>query len=105
MSNSNVVEIVNFKLAAGFTPQDFLTSNEQMDLFLKAQKGLLYRSLCEKDDGSYIDIVYWENIELAKQAQQAFFESTLCQAFAQCIDKESVQLEHVTVIAYQGCEG
>jgi len=105
MSNSNVVEIVNFKLSSGFTAQDFLSSNEQMALFLKDQKGLLYRSLCEKDDGSYVDIVYWENMALAKQAQQAFFESALCQEFAQCIDKESVQLEHVSVIAYQGCDG
>mgnify|MGYP000585215321 FL=1 len=105
MSNSNVVEIVNFKLASGFTSQDFLSSNEQMELFLKEQQGLLYRSLCEKEDGSYIDIVYWENMELAKQAQQAFFASSLCQTFAQCIEKESVQLEHVTVLACQGCDG
>ncbi len=104
MSNSNVVEIVNFKLSSGFTSQDFISSNEQMAIFLKEQKGLLYRSLCEKDDGSYVDIVYWENMELAKQAQDAFFESALCQAFAQCIEKESVQLEHVTVVACQACD-
>jgi hypothetical protein len=101
---SNVVEIVNFKLAKGFTAEDFLSSNEKMNQFLNEQQGMQYRSLCEKEDGSYIDIVYWENMELATQAQQAFFSSTLCETFAQCIEKESVQLEHVKVIASLGCD-
>lgn len=95
---SNVVEMVNFILAKGFTSQDFLSSNEQMTQFLNDQKGMLYRSLCEKSDGSFVDIVYWENMELAKKAQQAFFASPLCEKFSECIEKESVQLEHVTVL-------
>lgn len=101
---SNVVEIVNFKLAAGYTIHDFLKSNEKMDLFLKEQDGVLYRSLCESDDGGFVDIVYWDNIDNAKKAQQAFYSSELCQAFAQCIAKESVKLEHVNVLASFGCE-
>jgi len=102
---SNVVEIVHFKLANGFTTKDFLSSNDQMNQFLGEQKGMLYRSLCEKDDGSFVDIVYWENLELAKQAQEAFYQSPLCQQFADCIEKDSVQLEHIKVIASLGCEG
>lgn len=102
---SNVVEIVNFKLASGVTSQDFLSSNEQMALFLKEQEGMLYRSLCEKEDGSYIDIVYWDNMALAKQAQQAFYSSPLCQRFAQYIDKETVKLDHIKVVSSQGCDG
>lgn len=102
---SNVVETVNFKLAQGFTSQDLLSLNEPMVQFLKEQEGMLYRSLCEKEDGSYTDIVYWQDMTSAKQAQQAFFQSPVCEQFAQCIDKESVQLEHIKVIASQGCEG
>ncbi len=102
---SNVVEIVNFKLANGFTSHDFLSSNDQMTQFLNEQQGMIYRSLCEKDDGSFVDIVYWENMDLAKQAQQAFFASPLCEKFADCIEKESVQLDHVKVLASAGCDG
>ena len=103
--NNNVVELVNFKLAKGFSTNDFLTSNQQMDTFLSEQSGLIYRSLCEKNDGSFLDIVYWENMDVAKQAQEAFYASPLCQQFAQCIEKEAVQLEHVNVIASFGCDG
>lgn len=102
---TNVVETVYFKLKDGFTKEDFLSSNDQMNQFLNEQKGLIYRSLCEKDDGAFVDIVYWENIELAKQAQQAFYESELCAKFAECIEEESVQLEHVKVVASCGCDG
>lgn len=101
---SNVVEIVQFKLANGFTAQDFLSSNKQMEKFLNEQKGMQYRSLCEKEDGTYLDIVYWENMDVAKQAQQAFFASPLCEKFAECIEKESVQLDHVNVIASLMCD-
>jgi len=102
---SNVVEIVNFKLATGFTINDFLQSNEQMNQFLQDQEGMLYRSLCETEQGEFIDIVYWDSMENAHKAQQAFYTSELCQAFAQCIDKESIKLEHIKVIASLGCEG
>ena len=101
---SNIVETVNFKLAQGFTSQDLLSFNEPMEQFLAEQEGMLYRSLCEKNDGSYTDIVYWQDMEHATKAQQAFFKSPLCEKFAQCIDKESVQLEHIKVVASQGCE-
>ncbi|MEW6989755.1 hypothetical protein AADZ91_03610 [Colwelliaceae bacterium 6441] len=102
---TNVVEMVNFKLSNGFTKADFLSSNEQMNQFLDEQEGLIYRSLCEKDDGAFIDIIYWENIDMAKKAQEAFYESPLCEKFAQGIEKESVQLEYVKVVASFGCDG
>jgi len=96
--------MVNFSLTEGFTTDDFLQSNNKMEAFIKEQEGVLYRSLCEKEDGSYIDIVYWENMECAKKAQAAFYESEVCQAFAKCIETNSVKLEHVKVIASQCCE-
>jgi len=101
---SNVVEIVNFTLAEGFTSQDMMSFNESMNDFLNAQDGLIYRSLCETEQHSYIDIVYWQTMEFAKLAQQAFFASPLCEQFSQCIDKESVQLEYVKVLASAGCD-
>ena len=101
---TQVVEIVNFKLDQGYTKADFLSANDKMDEFLKQQTGVLYRSLCEKENGSFVDIVYWQDMTAAKNGQQAFYQSPLCQQFAQYIAKESVQLEHVEVIAAFGCD-
>ncbi|GLX78314.1 hypothetical protein tinsulaeT_16540 [Thalassotalea insulae] len=102
---TNVVEIVNFTLAKGYTKDDFLAANQPMDEFLREQKGMLYRSLCEKADGRFIDIVYWQDMAAAQQGQQAFRQSPQCQQMVQCIEKESVQLEHVNVLASFGCDG
>lgn len=102
---ANVVEIVNFKLANGFTNEDFMASNEQMNLFLKEQEGLIYRSLCEKENESFVDIIYWENMEFAQKAQEAFLTSPLCKQFGESINKESVALEYVKVVASFGCDG
>lgn len=101
---SNVVEMVTFKLAESASKADLVSTNEAMNAFLKTQEGLIYRSLCESEDGTFTDIVYWENMDNALTAQKAFFESDLCKAFSSYIIEESVELKHVKVIAAYGCD-
>ena len=95
---TNVVELVHFTLEKGVTKEDFLTTNPEMMAFLSEQEGMLYRSLCQQEDGSFIDIVYWEDMDKAKAGQKAFYESAICKTFGQYIDANSVKLEHVKVL-------
>lgn len=101
---SNVVETVEFSLTPGTTESDFLATNDKMDAFLATQAGLIYRSLCKKADGTYVDIVYWQDMESAKVAQEAYYESAVCKAIGPLINMESVKLEHAEVIATFGCD-
>ncbi|SFD67314.1 hypothetical protein [Pseudoalteromonas denitrificans] len=102
---SQVVEIVQFKLNEGITEQDFMSSNDEFEKFLYQQSGMLYRSLCKSStNGTYTDIVYWQTMEQAKTAQQAFFDSEFCKQFMICIDKESVIMDHLDILAQTQCE-
>jgi hypothetical protein len=102
---SQVVELVHFKLNDGVSDESFLQSNAKFETFINAQQGMLYRSLCKSESSeTFIDIVYWQSMDDAKNAQNAFFESDHCKAFMEDINKESVSLEHVNVLAQSQCE-
>jgi len=102
---AQAVEIVHFKLNENVTDADFLKSNNEFEKFLNEQPGMLYRSLCKsKSTATYTDIVYWESLEQAQLAQQAFYDSSFCQTFIECIEKDSVILDHLDILAQSQCD-
>lgn len=102
---SNVIEIVNFKLASTTTQEQFDNANAALQAFLNTQPGVLYRSLAKQTNADiYVDVVYFNTLEDAKRIQQAFYESDVCQQFAQLIEKDSVILEHYNVLSQTPCD-
>ena len=99
---SNVVEVVHFSLDSDCTENDFLRTDEQMKQFLSQQAGLIHRSLSKRDDGSFVDIIYWQNMEAATSAQQSFYASDVCKLIGQLINIESVTIEHTSVCSTLG---
>ena len=69
---NTVVETVFYKLASGVSRDAFLTANGVMTDWLSRQKGFQYRSLSQKEDGTWVDIVYWENMAAADAAEASF---------------------------------
>ena len=97
---SKVIEVVNFKIKAEYDQSTFLKANQSMAQFLEQQQGMLLRSLClNEETDSWVDIVYWQNMTLALAAQNAFMQSPLCVNFAEQIEKQSVIIQHITVLS------
>lgn len=96
---SNVVEIVHFTLDPNCTEQDLVTADEQMKQFLAEQEGLIYRSLAKKEDGSYVDVMYWQDIEAARAGQQAYYASNVCKLVGQLTNIDSVTIEHASIMS------
>ena len=69
---SDTIELVRFRLQQGKTSADWLKANEKINEFMKAQPGFRFRSLSETDDGEWLDLVYWENLEAANAASEKF---------------------------------
>ncbi|WP_046004698.1 antibiotic biosynthesis monooxygenase family protein [Pseudoalteromonas rubra] len=102
--STNYVEIATFKLANGVTEADFLEQNEHFMAYIKAQPGLLYRSVSKHaDSGVYTDLVYWNTLDDAKRVQAAFEHEPVCQQFAALIDKDSLSLALTEVVAQTPC--
>ena len=94
---TSTLELVQFKLISGKTDADLAATNESISEFLNEQNGFIYRSLSQREDGTYVDIVYWENLESAKAASEALMTDPRGQAMIALCDADSVSMEHLPI--------
>ncbi|EJN04975.1 hypothetical protein [Phyllobacterium sp. YR531] len=65
---TEAVEITTFQLAHGLTMKDFIKANKDINIWLKSQKGFVSRRICERDDGSILDMLIWKSAEDGRRA-------------------------------------
>lgn len=94
---TGTLELVQFKLIEGKTDADLAATHEGISEFLKEQSGFIYRSISQREDGTYIDIVYWENLDSAKKASDALMQDARGQAMVALCDMESVSMQHLPI--------
>ena len=97
---TTTVETVSYKLAAGVANDAFLKASEVMTRWVSRQSGLQYRSLSQKDDGSWLDIVYWNTKEDAEKAGESFRQEMIATDFYMMIDPGSVEMAYSAVATY-----
>lgn len=103
MSNT-VIEMADIQLAEGRTEADLLNASERFQTdFLSAQPGFVARELVHKSDGSYADIVWWENEEAALAVLQKAENSKDCRTYFSVMkmnpENPSEGVEHFAVLA------
>ncbi len=69
---SDTIELVRFRLQPGNTAADWLKINEKINDWMKVQPGFQFRSVSETEDGEWLDLVYWANMEAAVTAGGKF---------------------------------
>jgi hypothetical protein len=70
MNTKNVIEIAKYKLISGTDESIFLQDSiNAQKYFLDKQPGYLNRELCKWDNGEWTEIVYWDNMINAKNAE------------------------------------
>ena len=62
------MEITTFRLAKGLTINDFIAANTDVDAWLRQQPGFMLRRICERTDGSVIDMLLWRSAKNARRA-------------------------------------
>ena len=98
--NTTVVEIVNFKLKPNATKEQLADTHEGIKNFLQKQPGFIYRSLTFSElSGEWIDLAYWENMEVAKAASDALMQDPDGLKMVDLCDMDSVRIQHLSVEA------
>lgn len=68
-TKNQIVEFAQFRLAEGVDESTlFAASDALQEGFLKQQKGFIKRELVKLEDGTWADILYWENRESVEHA-------------------------------------
>lgn len=60
-------------------------------------QGFVSRELLKMDDGTWLDIVHFENMEDAEAAAEGFLVYPSAKAFEEAIDTETAQMSHYRV--------
>jgi len=103
---TTVIELVTYKLKQGVDKAALNDSHPKVNDFLKQQNGFLYRSLSEDKNGLLHDIVYWQDMDCAKQAGEAFEQSPACASLMSITDMESVTMQHMNAMTEaMSCQG
>ncbi|MBI5358293.1 hypothetical protein HZB69_01535 [Candidatus Amesbacteria bacterium] len=94
-----IVEIAQFKLAAGVSEEEFLKEAEAVqENFLEKQSGYIDRELLKDKDSQWVDILHWNSMEEAQKAAEVMMSDPATQGFMQKIDPSSVKMLHLTQI-------
>lgn len=92
---TTAIEVVSYKLNSTSTIEELRATHEQVNNFCEAQEGFIYRSISHDQDNTWFDIVYWQNMECAKKAGEAFMADANCQKLGKLIDNSSLVMRHM----------
>lgn len=95
----STVEMVTFRTGEAVTDEAFLKASEAIGEWAKQQPGFEYRALAKKENGEWLDTVYWADHQSAMNAAEAFPKAMGDAEFMAMIKPDSVSVEHAAVLS------
>lgn len=92
----HTIELVTFRLQKGDT-EGFVDANAAINDWLKRQPGFVSRHLAERDDGTYLDIVFWQSHADALAASTKMMEEMAQSEAMTMIDPMGLDMSHGTI--------
>lgn len=90
------LELVTFR-TVNTEPARFLDANAEINAWCKRQPGFVSRHLAAKEDGSWVDIVFWADHDAAIQAAAKFHDEMVQCAAMSAIDPQSIAMSHAAI--------
>jgi hypothetical protein len=86
---NKAIELTTFKLK-GFTIQQFIDANAEIDAFLKLQKGFCSRTIFELKKGIVYDMLVWDSTEDGTNAMHRLMSELSDSIIHDMIDQSTV---------------
>lgn len=101
--NNPVIELIIFKTKAGISDEALKEAAAKTTGVLQKMDGFLRREFSATDTGEqWADIVYWKDMNSAKQAAKAFLQEPDTQEFIAMIDQQKMTILHLNSISTTG---
>ena len=94
---TTAIEMVSYQIKPEASQETVQKAQQQINQFCMQQPGFVYRSLSRDKDNIWYDIVYWQDMQAAENAAQAFSQSSICQEMEDWINLASVSMTHMPV--------
>ena len=95
---NKAIEVVIFKAKAGVEPSQLKRTALAIAPRIQTLPGFVRREFAEAEDGTYVDIVHWQDMASAHAAAEAVKTIPECGAFFSLIDGSTVQMLHFTSV-------
>lgn len=94
MNEAKIVELVLFNLNEGVTLEEGKKAMQALNEFVSQQTGFISRKTSIAEDGQFLDLVFWTDLNSAKAAsEKAMQEESLLPHFS-VINQESMTFKH-----------
>jgi len=90
----DTLERVSYQLKAGVNLEEFVKANEAISNWAKTQPGFQYRSLSQQEDGSWLDLVFWQSKEQAEAAMAKSQQEPLFGSFMEYVQEGTIDMGH-----------
>ena len=97
MKKATVIEMVLFKVNEGieleFAKKELIKVNE----FLAEQEGFVSRKISISDEGQFLDLVYWTDMDSAMAAANKFMQNADMLKISSIIDEKTELFKHFEI--------
>lgn len=94
---ATAIEIILLKTNDGINQSEFRKEINKFDDFLLKQKEFVSRILATADDGQYVDVACWTDLEIAKIAFGKMMQEPFVENLESMIDSETESVEYFKI--------
>ncbi len=96
---SEVVEVILYKAKVGVAEHQLTRAALAITPVLQEMAGFISRDFGVAKDGSYMDVLCWQDMPSAKAAAAKVTNIPLCGEFFDLVDQEQMQFNYFTKVA------
>lgn len=97
MEQTKIIELVLWKSVEGVSTEEAKQSITKLNDFVSQQQGFIARKTALADDGKFLDLVYWTDLQSAKEAsEKAMKNEDLIPIFSK-IDQKEMVFQHFEI--------
>lgn len=93
-----IVELAEGRVKEGVAPQEYLQASDNLMADLRGLDGYIRRELWLGENGQFVDVVYWDNLESAQRAAEIFPSLPGAQPFEALLELSSLSMRHLEQI-------
>jgi hypothetical protein len=94
VSNNPYVEVALYQLKSGIEEAQFLAVSDEATGVYRKLSGFVRRELMKSEDGKWVDLVYWQNRDLAKKAEPMIYHDPTIANVMAVLDTETMIFTH-----------
>ncbi len=96
--NVKAIELVLFKTKPEFSKSEVISAAEDMNTIMGQYDGYVSRKLAVTENGLWMDLVYWTDVEKGKAAAEQILKEGSGQKYFNMIDNNTIEFKHLDVV-------